>query len=59
MNNQNVDIKKLQELINIEINKNINLDCCNGNHKFIPIGNGTLDVKCINCGVKAMRAIVK
>lgn len=54
-----MDIKELQKAINVEINKNINFDCCNGNHKFVPIGNGTLDVKCINCGIKAMRAASK
>ncbi|GAA0102588.1 hypothetical protein UT300012_33030 [Paraclostridium bifermentans] len=54
-----MDIKELQKAINAEINKNINLDCCNGKHKFAPIGNGTLDVKCINCGIKAMRAVAK
>lgn len=54
-----IDIKELEKLITSEVKKNIIIQCEKGNHKFIPVGDGTLDVKCTKCGIKAMRAATK
>ena len=53
-----MDIKKLQENIAKEINKNIKL-CLNGKHDFVPAKDGGTDVVCKRCGIKAMRMIVR
>lgn len=54
-----MDIEELKKNIAFEINKNIVIRCDKGKHKFVPVGDGTLDVKCVKCGIKAMRATIK
>lgn len=54
-----IDIDEFKKLIALEIQKNIGVCCEKGKHKFVPVGDGTLDVKCTKCGIKAMRAVAK
>ena len=54
-----MDVKKLQENISKEINKNIKLCLIDGKHDFVPIEHGSTDVVCTRCGIKAMRMIVR
>lgn len=54
-----MDIKELQKAIAFEIKNNIVICCDKGKHKFVPVEDGTLDVKCIKCGIKAMRTSIK
>lgn len=54
-----MDIRTLQVNITSEIIRNMNLDCINGKHDFIPVGDGSLDVICKRCGIKAMRMVVR
>ena len=51
-----IDIDEFKKLIVLELQKNIVIRCEKGKHKFVPVGDGTLDVK---CGIKAMRATIK
>lgn len=45
--------------ISKEISKQVasQLKCVNGNHCFVPLKDGTNDVICTRCGIKAMRAV--
>lgn len=54
-----IDIDEFKKLIVLELQKNIVIRCEKGKHKFVPVGDGTLDVKCVKCGIKAMRATIK
>ena len=54
-----IDTKELEKLITSEIKKNIVIQCEKGNHKFVSVRDGTLDVRCTQCGIKAMRAVAK
>ena len=58
--NINIDSYILQKYICKQIDENIkNLKCGPGKHCFIPVNDGSLDVICVRCGVKAMRATIK
>lgn len=54
-----IDINEFKKLIALELQKNISIRCEKGKHKFVPVGDETLDVKCVKCGIKAMRATTK
>lgn len=54
-----IDIDEFKKLIALELQKNIVVHCDKGKHKFVPVGNDTTDVKCVKCGIKAMRATIK
>lgn len=46
-----IESPKLDDLINCSPK------CNNGNHNWKSVNDGTLDVKCTRCGIKAMRAV--
>ena len=54
-----IDIEEFKKLIALQLQENTIKHCEKGKHSFVPANDGTLDVKCVKCGVRAMRATLK